>query len=348
MRLRTPLAVLSVIALMFGAVTPASADIPGVFTCTDDLSSAPAIPAPLPSGHYALPSEPPTTLVVYAHGYGHSGTTWQDNLSWTASKGLAAVATDYAGTVGNRGWRVREGAQEAVQMAQVALAVCPSITNVVLFGVSMGGNSSGLALAAKAKRADGSPLFDYWFDVEGAVNVTETYLEATAVAGSGNAYAVNAKTDIEQAFGGTIAEKPDIYLDSTVVARADDVAASGVKGIVFVHSLDDGLVPYNQSREMAASMDARGVPFDFYTVARRGDGQAGTTLTSYGLAKVYTASGLGESPLAGHASEVDRNHAVMETAFGRMFELLGIGSAPRGISGHHEFLVDNDVITPVL
>ena len=53
-------------------------------------------------------------------------------------------------------------------------------------GVSMGGNMSGLALALAGAnditRSNGKPLFDYWIDVEGSVNLVETYMAARGAA----------------------------------------------------------------------------------------------------------------------------------------------------------------------
>ena len=104
----------------------------------------------------------------------------------------------------------------------------------------MGGNASGLAVAARAKRAAGAPLFDQWFDVEGAVNVIEIYTAARALAATGNTMAANATADIEREMGGTIEERPEEYTSRTVVRRAEDVEASGVLGVTLVHGADDG------------------------------------------------------------------------------------------------------------
>lgn len=118
-----------------------------------------------------------------------------------------------------------------------------------------------------------------------------------------NAFAAAAQEDIEEAFGGTFEEKPEVYLDRTVVARADDIAASGVRGVVVVHGAADGLVPYDQSRELAAALRARGVPVHFSTVLTRPVGTgAGTTIDGY----VPVPH---ESPFAGHGTESDETRA---------------------------------------
>jgi hypothetical protein len=187
----------------------------------------------------------------------------------------------------------------------------------------MGGNTSGLVVAQQPKRANGKPLFDYWFAVEPAVNVTETWAEASAVAQSGNGFAVNAKEDIEQEMGGTPADAPDAYQSHTVMARVQEIAAAGLKGVSVVQGIDDGLVPYNQSRELVAALRAQGIPVDDVTIGTRGDGEAGTTLSGNALGAFGQ-----ESPLAGHGSEVSNTQLVIETGFAMLDKLYLHGQGP--------------------
>lgn len=283
-------------------------------------------------GLYALPDAPPTALVVFAHGYGHTVESWRAHLERTAANdGVIAVAMNYRGTTilpatepgglpESRGWRVAEGAEDSIAAAQLFEAACSTIETIVMYGVSMGGNASGLAVAAGATRTGGAPLFDYWIVIEGATNVSETYQEARLVAQSGNAFAANAQQDIEEEMGGTFEEVPEVYLERTVVTRADDIAASGLRGVLLVHGVDDGLVPYNQSREMAAALHASGVAAELYTVLTREDGtEPGTTLTG----TVLGPTGQYESPFAGHASEASTTHTVGTTGFALLSRLLG-------------------------
>ena len=281
------------------------------------------------TGRYALPASAPTGLVVFSHGYGHTSASWEHHLRNAANDlGVIAVAMDYRKTEifpregdvpTSRGWRVAEGAADGIAAAQQFEAACPGLGKIVNFGVSMGGNTSGLMAAEGATRADGvTPLFDYWFNIEGATNVTETYHEATAAAPV-NAYAANAKKDIEDEMGGTFAQVPEVYRERSVVTRADDIKASGVKRVVLVHGLDDGLVPYNQSREMAAALLAADVRYDFYTVSRRSaESERDTTISGTVLSNfdpTYT------SPLAGHASERSTTNIIMRLALDRLTSL---------------------------
>jgi acetyl esterase/lipase len=308
--------------------------------CTDrvDASRPTSGPIGIP-GIYALPKKAASILVVFDHGYRKPGSAyWDGHVRDAARHGVVAVAPDYTG-IGPapdfRGWDVHAGAEDSVTAAKYLLARCSSLKQVVIMGISMGGNASGLAVAAGATRADGSPLFDYWIDVEGATNVTETYFEARAVAQGGDEYVIGALEDIEKEMGGTFEEVPDAYTEASVVTRGADIAASGLEGAIIVHGVDDGLVPYNQSREMANTLRAEQIPTEFFSIAGRGEGEAGTTLSG---AVLGNADPNYESPFAGHGAEESKTHLVIKTAFERLWELVD-GDAPTSDS---ETLVDGD------
>jgi acetyl esterase/lipase len=276
------------------------------------------------TGKYALPDTDPKTLVVFAHGYSHKSDSWIDHMRKAAGHGVIAVTMDYRGTYtdpeGNiRGWFVKEGAADMIAATHLFQNACSSIEKTVLFSVSMGGNAAGLALAQAKdeKNATGGPLFDYWFNVEGAVNVIETYAGASVLAPA-NAFAANAKADIEDEMNGSIADDPQGYADLAVVSHLEDIAASGLTGAVVIHALEDGLVPYNQAREIIPELVAGGIATEVYTIAGKGDGEGGTTISGY--------SGDDSSPFAGHASEASDTHIVMVTAFDRLWQLLDEGT----------------------
>ncbi|MGH2728301.1 MAG: alpha/beta hydrolase family protein, partial [Actinomycetota bacterium] len=198
----------------------------------------------LTSGRYALPAAAaPYQLVVMFPGHGNDSCAWRSHLQQVAARGAIAVAMDYTRQtpVENYGWFVREGAAFSIAAAKHFMAAYPSITRVIALGVSMGGNSSGLAVASsEAVRADGAPLFDYWVDIEGVNNLIEEYLIARAIAPV-NEGAALAQQEIEEENGGPLEAMPDRYAEITNIARAQDMR--GLTGAVIVHGLDDGLVP---------------------------------------------------------------------------------------------------------
>ncbi|MFN2388829.1 MAG: alpha/beta hydrolase family protein [Actinomycetota bacterium] len=302
------------------------------------------------TGNYALPAGRPKGLAVYAHGYEHTSLSWVEHMKAAARRGLIAVGMDYRGLKilkereehgypQSRGWPTWTGAEDTIAATKLFQSACPSIETTVIFGVSMGGNVSGLAvaMAAEHKKPGGEPLFDYWVDVEGAVNVIETYIGARLLEPTGNETAVTAVEDIEAEMGGSIDQEPQAYLDHAVVNRVDDIAASSVRGVVIVHGVDDGLVPYNQAREMAALLLGARIPTDFFSVGRKSpETERETTLTGYAAGAIDENY---RSPFAGHASEVSKTHIVMTTAFDRLWALFK-GDAP---GPYREFMVDGEL-----
>jgi pimeloyl-ACP methyl ester carboxylesterase len=302
------------------------------------------------TGRYAAPRGTPKGLVVFGHGYGHTSLSWDGHMREAARRGLLAVTMDYRGLKilpddngdglpSSRGWNAITGGEDLVAAAQFFESMC-QVATVTILGVSMGGDMSGLAVAMAGEqellKSDGeTPLFNYWVDVEGATNLIETYNEARAVAGA-NETGKNAQADIETETGGTFEQKPDEYRRRTVVARVDDIAASGVDTVV-IHGIDDGLVPYNQSRELTGLMRDAGITTEMITIGRRDeDSERETTLTGDAAGAIYKDY---TSPLSGHASEKSTTHIVMQTALDRLWALMAFNSPPLD----HECFVNGQV-----
>lgn len=336
----TALCLLPAVAL----ATPGPGPVGRSIDCTDGADAAKRlvlrVEGEKATGHYALPESSPKGLVVFAHGYGHTSFSWIGHMREAARHGLVAVAMDYRGIEINkdsngdglpesRGWNVTAGAEDSIAVARLFEAACPSIRDITVFGVSMGGNTAGLVIAEQGERSlkdsEGEPLFDYWFSIEAVTNLIETYQESRA-AGAISETAVRAQEDIEIEAGGSFEENPDGYLERTVVARLADIQAAGLKGAVIVHGIDDGLVPYNQSREMATGLAISRIPTHYLTIGQRSEeSEKETTLTGY----------IGDqidddymSPFAGHASEKSTTHIVMVTAFERFYALYDQGVVP--------------------
>ncbi len=226
-------------------------------------------------GRYVMPdTENPTQLVVMFHGHQNNSCSWRDHLRAAADKGAIAVAMDYSeqedrqtdqwGFIEDWGWTVRSGAYDSVQAVQYFLDKHPSITEVFNFGTSMGGNVSGFAAYdAFAKKADCSPIWDYWVATEGVHNLNEEYLAIRAVAPGVEAAAI-AQAEIEEENGGTIEEAPEAYNAITNTLHAADL--SYLRGAVFTHGSNDQTVPADQSRQMADQLRANGVPTHLYIV----------------------------------------------------------------------------------
>ena len=349
---------LSLLAALLLAAPAAHAAAPAV-DCTDTVDRAKRLNLPVFAkdagetqdafGYYALPSRKPRAIVVFGHGHSNSAWKWQANMRKVADElGVIGVTMDYRRQsfpqggidTSSYGWRVREGAEDSIAAAQLFERTCSELKKgkrgkkrtrrlpIVMFGVSMGGNMAGLAIAEGARRRDGSPLFDWWFDVEGVTNVIETYLAARMVAGPplNNATGQIAVREIEEEMGGTLESRSSVYAEHTVLNRADDIKASGLKGVVMIHGLADGTVPFNQSAEMFARLVEQRIPTDFFTVLRRGSGSDGQTieetLTVAGYIPGYP------SPFAGHGGENDLDHPVIALAFERLARFFREGRKP--------------------
>ncbi|MDP9101474.1 MAG: hypothetical protein M3N21_04935 [Actinomycetota bacterium] len=290
-------------------------------------------------GFYALPAAAPKGIVVFAHGHGHNAADWQQHLLRTAARdGVIAVAMNYHGedVIKRYGWRVKEGAADSVQAAEVFSVACPAASTIVMYGVSMGGNTAGLAAAIPAKRASGAPLFNYLFLIEPVTNVTETYLEANAVAPTGNATAAKAVKEIEQEMGGPMSNPAvaPTYLAASDVTHGADIKAAGLKGVVLVHDIDDGQAGYNQTQEMTAALAAQGIATDTFNVVTK---QPGNTDDDTWLDKDVLGVVPGyDDPFVGHGSETSTTQLNITTGFDRLAALFNAGEVPHC----RQFLVD--------
>jgi hypothetical protein len=290
-------------------------------------------------GYYSLPSSTPKGVVVLGHGYPTTAQSMVPLMPGIAQRdGVIVVAMDYHGTVDlegptgttSRGWKVSEGAADSVAATRLFNSTCQSLnpTRFVnsAFGVSMGGNMSGLAVSEHATRTDGSPLFDYWFDVAGVTNVPEIYTDATAISlvplGGIQTTGANAKADIEAEMGSPILNLAT-YLNRSPALRASQMKSSGLKGVVISHGVLDGEVTSDQSDQMLAALALAGVPTDFYTsIFKAPETPPGLTLDGdvLGLIPGYV------SPFAGHVNAI-----VLDTALGRLDALYQAGTAPSGL-----------------
>jgi hypothetical protein len=333
-------------------------DVPGPRGCVGDPSQYSLLEftsgGQTAKALYVLPRSAPRGIVVFDHGYSHTMYSWIRHMQRTADTlGVIAVTPDYRGQSddltsrplpSSRGWRVAEGAVDTDTVAQLLDRECFSRSDSarahnVLYSVSMGGNTAGLALAAKPKRQGGLPLFDQWIDVEGAANVIETYQGARALAPV-NAFAADATADIEAEMGGPFEQRSSVFAQRTIVNRTTDIAASGIKGVVMVHGYADGLVTHDISRQLQALLRAQGMPVDFRSfLTHSKTSESGTTLDG------YLPTGM-SSPFAGHASEVSETQDVGVEGFRALAELFAghhvscRDSVTDGVTGYHGTLSD--------
>ncbi len=266
-----------------------------------------------------VPDSQPTKLVVFCHGYGQTVEgAWLAHMRRTASPDIAVVSTNYRD---NFGFPSLRGAEDTIIATRNALARFPSIKTVYALGVSLGGNVCGNAITESVKQSPtGKSLYDYWVDVEGLSNLTESWLEATAAL-------PEAAAGMERDVGGTPADKPDEYVRRSPALNAQTMKSGGLQAVAVIHGFNDGLVPYNQGREMATALLAAGIPTQFFNVIFDGTTQtSGTTLTG----DIGLITG-GEAPdvndelglnLTGHGFEGDYGHPVIRAGFDQLQLML--------------------------
>lgn len=263
-------------------------------------------------------------LVIVAHGFGHSVREkgWKRHLEEIASHNALAVAMDYPPC-----FDLDQGAAETAAAARYFRTRYPDIKTTYLLSVSMGTAVAGMTLA------ENPGLFDWWVNIEGLSNLIETYSEAVAAAPA-IATAAQAKACIETDTGGTPATAGEAYIQRTAVLRDREIANSGIQGSIVVHAVNDGLVTYNQGREMAILLAAKSMPVDFYSVLR-GACQDDDTRLSGLLTDPLNVKSDPACP-AGHATETS-NSLVMRTGLNALFMLMNQRRVP---SGYGEFIVD--------
>jgi hypothetical protein len=290
-------------------------------------------------GYYALPATAPKGIVVLGHGYPTTAHSMIPLLSSIAQRDdVIALAMDYHGTIDlegptgatSRGWKVSEGAADSIAAARLFDGTCQGLSSTRFvnsaFGISMGGNMTGLAVSEQAKRTDGSPLFEYWFDVAGVTNVPEIYTDATLISlvplGGIQTTGANAKADIEAEMGSPLLNLTT-YLNRSPALRAGQMKSSGLKGVVVAHGVLDGEVTSDQSDQMVTALALAGIPTDYYTsVFKAPETPPGLTLDGdiLGLIPGYV------SPFAGHVNEI-----VLNSALGRLDALYLEGATPSGL-----------------
>lgn len=299
--------VVCVLVFLAFALIPASrearADAPVVHDFVIDVEGTPA------DGIYVKPSGQPQKLIVVAHGYTHTTDSWRAHLVSMATRtGSLVVAMNYPTTFTGVG----RGATETVAAVRFFTAKYPQINERYLFSVSMGNIVASIALAEH-------DVFDWWIDVEGVSNLFETWSEATALRHE-------AAPDIEHECGGTPATASTEYTRRSAALRAQEIAPK-IRGVIVIHAPEDGLVPYNQSRELVTALDAVDVDVDFYSVVGRDcrlNKEGNTTIAGY--------AGTNPQCLAGHASERLSDHVIMRTAFAALAKLVAKTRVPAGVT----------------
>jgi len=236
-------------------------------------------------GWLAYPtSGTPTKLLVFGHGC--CGKPDQSGFvnAYADAYGAVAVAMDYRGP---GRWDVMKGHRDLIAATVDLKARFPGITRTVLWGISMGGETTGMAVAARPD------LFDYWVDTFGVVDLVQELAALGLYPGvspnAGDPANPTGSWIVEQT-GGTPATVPQAYLDRSPAYAA--AAMRGIKRAYIAHGVGDLIVQYSQSRLMYANLVANGVPVSLTTVLTRGGAAHGPWVPGVGTVTAPTPAGL--------------------------------------------------------
>jgi fermentation-respiration switch protein FrsA (DUF1100 family) len=219
-----------------------------------------AVPGGMAKGYLAYPTDvAPTTLLVVAHGCCTAMGAWSASVAngyyrmgaWAATYGVAVVGMQYSGP-GH--WDVAAGARDTIA-ATLDLQARWTITRTVIWGASMGGEVSGMAVA---QRPD---LYDDWVDQYGVTDLEEEFavLGHLGVAPPAPARPTQVGSWILEETGGLPGQVPDAAWSS----RSPVQLAAGMRGLghaYLVHGVADLIVPVSQSLKMRDALVKAGVP----------------------------------------------------------------------------------------
>ena len=243
-------------------------------------------------------SATPTTLLVFGHGC--CGKPDQSGMvsGYADAYGAVVVAMDYRGP---GRWDVMKGHRDLIAATEDLKARFPTIGRTVIWGISMGGETTGMAVAARPD------LYDYWVDTFGVVDLFQEFAALglyPGVSADPNNPANPTRSWIVEETGGLPATVPEAYL-----ARSPAYSAASMRGITrayISHGVGDLIVQYSQSRLMFANLVANGVPVTLHTVATRGGETQGPFVPNVGVPTVPTpvAPSAHDGSAVGYSAEV--------------------------------------------
>lgn len=199
------------------------------------------------SGWLAFPTDiAPDTLLVFAHGCCDPlPGNWADLLALHHARhnGMVVVAMDYRGPQG--GWNVGSGKSDLVAATRDLQQRFP-IKRTIIWGVSMGGEVTGMAVA------EAPDLFDYWISSSGVLDLPTQWAQQTFRAQI-EAEAHGTPTTAKHAY--------DIRSPSTLAPHM-----KGVKRAYLIHGMGDTAVPLSEMQQTFDALRGADVPVSGYTI----------------------------------------------------------------------------------
>lgn len=220
------------------------------------------------TGWLAYPTDAvPHTLLVYAHGCCGYNVGPGNVAGFAQYYGAVAVGMQYRG---NGHWTVENGAQDTIAATQDLKARFP-ITRTIVWGVSMGGEVSGMAVAARPD------LYDFWVDTFGVTDLFQEFAALGTYPGVSPNPANPANpigSWILEETGGLPGVAPlDAWTHRSPDLRTDEMR--GLRRAYIEHGVGDLIVYPSESLATFSHLQASGVPA---TLCLAATGYGGTQL----------------------------------------------------------------------
>lgn len=233
-----------------------------------DIAQAETIRFPLPDGRHTGhaffyapansrfrgPANEKPPLIVMAHGgpTGCASSAFAFKVQWWTNRGFAVVDVNYRGSTGfGRAYRRQLEGQWGVADVEDCIAACRHLVatgrvdpdRIAIRGSSAGGLTVLLALAGSNMFAAGASLY----------GVTDLRALARETHKFESRY-----------LDSLIGSWPEA--EATYLARSPLTQANAIRNpVLFLHGLDDAVVPPAQAQSMADALAAGGVPYAHYT-----------------------------------------------------------------------------------
>jgi len=257
-------------------------------------------------------------LVMFAHGHGDTASTEGRYLKALAvTSRVPVIAMNNRGTPG--AWNPTTGYQDTNAAALWYLHAHPGTRTTIIWGWSMGGIASGMAIGYGPRH-----LYDYWVASFPVVNDFGAWMVFTGLHSS-------TEQEIEHDAGGC----NPVQCPANYEARSPSMFASriDVRHAILLQGLFDDNSPYEQTREMQSALVAAHVPVSEYTVTTSREPSTGQNVVKL-PAGLPQPAGHGAGPVADEAlGVVERLLAGTEPLSGADREYVvdqttGVGTAP--------------------
>lgn len=192
-------------------------------------------------------------LLVVCKGFGEPGESWVEAVQAYADAGVLAVVMEYRGGVDD--FKVKTGAEDTVAITLALQDLHPAVEHTVLYGISMGGEISGIAIASAPPGT-----YDHWVNGVGIADLTMLWAEHPVI-----------RDVIEEETGGSPLDVPEEYEARSPLARIGEIQAAGLARVYMVYGAGDLIVPLDHGDRLYEALVDAGVPVTYWVLTTKQD-----------------------------------------------------------------------------